>query len=226
MTDQASTLAALQFGDSFFPSGATAFSWGLETLNAMGRVREAGEVAAFLRGQIAGRWAPFERPVVVAAHRAAADLEAVREIDHLVEAQSLASELRDGSRRGGLALLAVHEGLGTAGAAAYRALVLAGRAPGHGPVMQGLLWAAAGVAERDAELLSAHCCAVGLLGAALRLGAIGHLDAQRAYAAARPLVLDLLDHEAPDIESIGAFAPQAEIAVMRHETEQARLFAN
>ena len=36
--DVAADLAALQFGDSFFPSGAVSFSLGLETLYADGIV--------------------------------------------------------------------------------------------------------------------------------------------------------------------------------------------
>ena len=49
MTDP-SFLALLQHGDSFFPGGATSFSWGLEGLCADGIVVDADDVSAFVTG--------------------------------------------------------------------------------------------------------------------------------------------------------------------------------
>ena len=77
MSDVADALAVLQFGDSFFPSGAVSFSWGLEGLSDSGVVTGADEVRAFVIGQLRARWAEFDRPVVVAAHRARMDLDEV-----------------------------------------------------------------------------------------------------------------------------------------------------
>lgn len=224
--DALADLALLQFGDSFFPSGAVSFSWGLETLCADGRVASAAEVSSFLQGQLVHRWATCDRPALAAAHRAADDPEAVAEIDRLLEAQTLARELREGSRRSGGALLAVHEKLGTPGAGPYRARVRAGGAPGHASAVQGLVGRGAGLALGPCEALSAHTLSVGLLGAAIRLGVIGHLDAQRALLEARDLVAGLLARPAPPPETMNAFTPEAEIAAMRHETAETRLFAN
>lgn len=230
MDEPSDLLAALQHGDSFFPSGAMSFSWGLETLQADGRVVSAAHVAAFVADQLRHRWATFDRPALAAAHRAAANgaadnLEEVRRIDELVEAQTLAAELRAGSRRVGGGLLAVHEKLGTAGAAPYRALVRAGEAPGHAAVVQGLVWQGAGLSLAAAEAVSAHGIAVGLLGAALRLGIIGHVEAQRSLQALRDEIAGLLSAQAPGPAAMHAFTPAADIAVMRHETAESRLFA-
>lgn len=226
MTDTVVLLAALQHGDSFFPGGATAFSWGLETLSAEGEVTSAGDVERFVEGQLAHRWAPADWPALVAARAAAGDLQQVAEVDRLVEALTLSRELREGSRRSGLALLAAHGRLGSAEATAYRRLVRAGKCPGHLAVMQGLLWGALGFSEREAGAVSAHLFCIGLLGAALRLGLIGHLDAQTAITRLRPLLAGLLESPAVPLQRMGVFAPAAEIAAMRHETMTARLFAN
>ncbi len=229
MTDSsgaAADLALLQFGDSFFPSGAVSFSWGLETLCGDGRVGSPAEVSAFLQGQLAQRWASCDRPALAAAYRAGEDLAAVGEVDRLLEAQTLASELREGSRRSGGALLAVHEKLGTPGAGPYRARVRAGDSPGHAAPVQGLLGRGAGLTLPACETLSAHTLAVGLLGAAIRLGVIGHLDAQRALQEARSPLSEILARPAPGLDSMSAFTPEAEIAAMRHETAEARLFSN
>ena len=61
MSAAADQLALLQHGDSFFPSGAVSFSWGLETLAEDGRVATAADVAAFLEGQLRWRWATCDR---------------------------------------------------------------------------------------------------------------------------------------------------------------------
>jgi urease accessory protein len=162
----------------------------------------------------------------VAAYRAVADFTAVGEIDRLLEAQTLAAELRSGSSRSGAALLAVHEKLGTPQAGAYRSLVRSGAAPGHAAAVQGLVWRGVGLDLGAAEVLSAYTLAVGLMGAALRLGAIGHIDAQRLLRQARDEIAHLVSSAAPDLRALHAFTPESEIAVMRHEIADTRLFAS
>ena len=67
MPETQSLLGALQFADSFFPSGSIAFSWGLETLRTDGEVVSAEQVAQFLEGQLVHRWSTFDVPLLVAA---------------------------------------------------------------------------------------------------------------------------------------------------------------
>jgi len=224
--DNATLLAALQHGDSFFPSGASAFSWGLESLCADRQVASAEDVRRFLEGQLRHRWASCDRPFLTAAHRARDDLDAVTLIDHSLAAMTLPREMREGAARAGGALLAIHERLGTPGAASYRRRVREGSAPGHLPVMQGLLWAGCGLPEPAAAAISAHALSVGAVSAALRLSIISHVDAQRILAVAHDLAANLLAMPAVDIADASVYTPATDIAVMRHETQMARLFAN
>jgi urease accessory protein len=120
----------------------------------------------------------------------------------------------------------VHERLGTPGAAAYRALVRAEQAPGHLPIVQGLAWRGVRLDLAAAESVSAHAAATALLGAALRLGVIGHVDAQRILQVQRPLIGELLAAPALPLEDAGSATLAADIAMMRHETGPVRLFAN
>ena len=226
MTDPANDLILLQHGDSFFPSGAVSFSWGLETLAEDGRVHSADSVAEFLVNQIRHRWATSDRAALAAAHGAGADLDAVAGIDRLVEAQILASELRDGSRRTGRALLSMHDKLGTPLARAFHHRVRAGDTPGHAVVVQGLVWHGVGLTLGQAELLSAHTQAIGFLGAAIRLGVIGHIDAQRILLVAQGAIVEIVGEAAPSVDDMSAFTPETEIAAMRHEIAETRLFAN
>ena len=225
MADGGRLFALLQHADSFFPGGQVSFSWGLEELAGSGRIAGADELFAFIDGQLRQRWASADRAVLAAAFDAGGDLDAVTGADRLQDAMSLSAGLRDGSARMGRALLSVHEELGTPGAADYRARVQTDEAPGHLPAVQGLLWRGAGLGRDEAEAASAHGLCVGLLGAALRLGLIGHLDGQRILARLRPGLASLLAQPAPLLAGAGAYAPAVDIAIMTHETRTSRLFS-
>jgi urease accessory protein len=226
MSDDATLLTALQYADSFFPSGGTAFSWGLEALCADRQVTSVDDVRRFLEGQLRQRWATCDRLFLVAAHRVSENLDAITALDHLLEAMTLPRELREGATRAGGALLGVHERLGTAGASEYRGRVRAGRAPGHLPVVQGLLLAGVGLDERIASTVSAHALSVSVVSAALRLSVITHVDAQRILTAVRGLLAELLAEPVLDVAQAAVYTPATDVAAMRHEGQTARLFAN
>lgn len=226
MSDIATVLAALQLGDSFFPSGGTSFSWGLETLRADGLVRTAADVESLVAGQLERRWAGFDRPAVIAAHSAAGDLDRVCVIDREVDAATLAREAREGARRVGTAVLKVHEGMGTVGAADYRRRINEGAAHGQMAVVQGFIARASGLDVDAACALSAHQLVLSVVSAALRLGLLGHVDAQRILAGQRERVAALMMQPCPDVFELHAYAPAAEIAMMRHETGSGRMFAS
>ncbi len=223
--DPGKFLAALQHGDSFFPSGGVAFSLGLEALRDDRRVTDAAGVERMIAEQIAGRWASCDRAFIAAAH-GAADLDSLATIDYRLDAMTLARELREGSRRNGAALLRVHAELGTPRAADYRALVRGDAARGHLPIVQGLVLSGAGLELGEALGIAAHAFTVGLLAAALRLGLIGHVGAQAALKRLHGVITVALSAPLPAPEDAHAFTPLTEIAVMRHETLSGRLFAN
>jgi len=224
MTDAGALLTALQHGDSAFPSGGFAFSWGLETLKTDGLVTGADGVQAFLLGQLARRWASSDRYFLDKACGSAGDIAALAALDAEVEAMALASELREGSRRAGRALLRAHAELATPGVPAYHAAVRDGRALGHLPVAQAVAWTGVGLAAADVAAVSAYTLAAGIAQAAIRLSLLGPLQAQGLLSQARREIASILAEPVPDRPH--AFTPAAEIAVMRHEAGGARLFAN
>ncbi|MEE5055417.1 urease accessory UreF family protein [Pseudomonas alliivorans] len=243
LDDLGSALLAMQQADSFFPTGAVAWSWGLETLKADGhlgrmervpprrRQREtrpdrSAELCGFVEGQLRHRWNSFDRAFLVAAWQSADDLDQLMLLDAQVEALTMAEELRQGSRRVGHALLGVHAALGTPGAERYQHQVLVGETPGHLCVLQGLIWKQLGMQLEHCQLAAAHGLCTGLVSAAVRLGVMGHVDAQRVLTSIQPLVAQLLALDPPEPDNASGFTPMAEIAVMRHETQELRLFAN
>jgi urease accessory protein len=226
MTELSAALALLQFGDSFFPSGAVSFSWGLEALSDGGAVKDAEDVRAFVLGQIASRWSEGDRAIVVASHRARMAIPEVAAIDSKVEIQSPCSAFRSASRRMGDSMLSVFARLGIGDAATYRSMVKRKDACGHLAAMQGYLWGRAGLSEADTIALSAHTFATGLLGAGIRLGCISHIDAQSVLIAARGEAVKLAHEPVPSIDALSSYGIEAEIAVMRHVDNSLRVFAN
>jgi urease accessory protein len=218
-------LTALQFGDGQFPGGGFAFSWGLEALVADGRLARA-DFPAFVAGQLQYRWGSFDRIVAAHAHAMADDRARLAELDDLADALMTIDSARLGSRRAGGALLGTHVRLGTPGAAALKAGIEAGDAHGHLPVVQGVVFAGVGLDEAAALAVSAYSAAQALCTAAIRLGLIGHLDAQRTLLQARPLMARLAAQDRPALEEISTFVPVSDIAMLRHADQAQRLFSN
>ncbi len=225
-TNPAQLLTVLQHGDSLFPSGANAISGGLETLVSEGHVKSANDVSQFVFGQLNHRWKNFDRPALVAAHRCADNLKDVADIDALVDAQTLCASSRSGSIRVGRGLLDVHIKLNTKYAEDYGALVARSQAFGHNVVVQGLMWRGLGLTEASISLMSAYTFSNGLVSAALRLGVIGHIAAQKILSDTVDTVQELVSCPPADMDAMYAFTPGQEIYTMRQVDLTCRLFAN
>ena len=78
--------------------------------------------------------------------------------------------------------------------------------------------------DAAASTLSAHVLCVSVLGAAIRLGALGHVDSQEILARLHPTIASLVERMPPT--EISSFAPATEVAAMRHESMRSRLFVN
>lgn len=219
-------LLVLQQADSMFPNGSVSFSWGLEALWNRGIVHDRAGLTQFLAAHFKGRWADLDRPALVHAHGASGDLAALCKLDRILEAQSLGVELRLGSARTGKALLGAHARLGTPLAADYLDLIADGRAFGHAALVQGMLWGALGLDCEEVQLMSAHGLCTGVLGAAIRLSAIGHIDAQRIHSQMLPLVHAIMQTPLCEPGEMHCFTPQIDIAAMNHESDEMRLFVN
>jgi urease accessory protein len=223
MTDLSQLLTAIRFGDSGFPSGGFAFSSGLEGSHRDGLVLDEDDVGAFAAEQLEGRWHPCDRVLM----RQAWTARDPSGVDAMAEAVATMSVLREASRRAGAATLATFAGvLPTASGSAvtgYRDRVLAGAAPGHLAVAQAVCLRAAGLTLETAETVAAWQVLSGITGAALRLGIVGHLGAQRVTTTLTPLLLTLLARQPPS--SPATFTAYADIAAQRRG-DGARLFAS
>ncbi|MCA0847419.1 urease accessory protein UreF [Salipiger thiooxidans] len=214
---RAELVTALQLGDSAFPTGAFAYSWGMETLLADAQLQRR-DLAGFVETELSGRWHGIDRPALAGGWRAEtiADLEDC-DLSLWSEAQ------RRASQEAGAATLAAATRLELASAREIRASVTAGRMAGHLPVLTGALHRGAGLGLTTALLVAAQGFLRGLLSAAVRLGQAGALEAQRIARALAPTLIDMARPPAPGTLPQG-FSPMTDIALMRPHA--ARLFVN
>ena len=224
IADVGATLRLLQAFDSAFPSGAFAFSGGLEALSAAGVLTGGAALEAFLACQVVARFGGIDRTFIARAHRVAPDVAALSAVDAACEGFVSVAEAGEASRRTGLSLMTTHARIGTPGIAPFRAAVAGGLTPGHASVVQGLVGRSLGLSVAATEAGALHGAVQSCLAAAIRLGRVGALEAQAILISVRPAMEAALSGEAPDEPA--AFVPVADIALSRHDDHAGRLFAS
>lgn len=203
-----------------FPVGAYAYSHGIEWAVEAGDVRDAATLRLWLE-DLADHGGPrLDVCLFAAAHRAAHDPAALRQVNELAVALANSAERRLETT-----------GQGTAFVAAARAawpckpLDAFGAEPVAYPVAVGAAAAGHGIGLDEA----APAFALGLFGnlvsAASRLSVIGQTEGQKLIAALLPrLVAMAAQATACEPEVLGSCAFRSELAAMKHETQYSRLF--
>jgi urease accessory protein len=219
----------LQFGDSMFPIGGFSFSCGLESAVQTGVVNDRTTLHAFARTALE-QAARGDGIALIAAHRAAAagDVETLIAIDRRVFARKPSDETRTMSSRMGRKFTEI--GVEVVGAPLIRtwlARIAEGATPGCYPVALAVNFAAQGLSAREAFLVHHYGVATAILGAALRLMRVSHVDTQAilydlnagvdaAYEAAA----------AARLSDMAGFAPLSDILAAVHTKAHVRLFMN
>jgi urease accessory protein len=233
----------LQISDSLFPSGAFAYSCGLEGLVAAdwpdtsvvsvsgdrGGRNRADTMEPIVASIFTGHLLLCDGLFGLRAHRAMREvaIDSLCDADRALLAMKAPRELREASTTIGrsfltevAAVLPEDPALGD-----WHERVERGASPGNYAVAFHAAAAAAGVTEHDALLAWSYQSVAQMVGALLRLGQLGHRGAQSIVSRLQPVVeggvQDLL---ARDSDAPSSFAPVLEIASMRHERQYSRLF--
>ncbi|MDG5778069.1 urease accessory UreF family protein [Haloarculaceae archaeon H-GB2-1] len=229
MTDEAA-LASFRLADSFLPVGTYSVSYGLEQFVQSGRVEDAADLTALLETYLRRQLETASLVALRAAHDAAAgdDLDAVCEADRRLLAVTLAAEFRADATRAGDRLLTLQRDLETDPfLEAYADRVADDTAPGTHSAVLGAVAARAGVSERRACLVCCHGFVTDLLGAAQRLLAFGHTDAQRVLTDLQPVIVDAVEGSADcSLDDLIAFTPLVDLVSAEHERADRRLFSS
>lgn len=220
-------LAALQLGDSLFPSGGFTLSHGLETLAERRLVRDAATLQAWISTSVRWQIGPTDAVATAAVWAAGDDLDLVAQIDRRLLATKLAREPRQASERTGRQTLGTLSVVASGTLTRYRREVLGGQTPGLYPVVIGLAGRHLGLARRETVLLLLHMHVAGCLGAALRLVDVDDVQTQQIRFALAPILSAAADEAlaVPWKEMYGC-AVQTELMTMMHETAITRLFAS
>lgn len=219
----------LQFGDSMFPIGGFSFSGGLESAIQKRVVTDTASLLAFTRTAVeqAGRGDGIG---LVWAHRAAlaGDVDGLVRIDARLFARKLSSETRTMSVRMGRKFAELGAQVtGSPRLTDWRERVLTGATPGCYPVALAVNFAAQGLTARDAFVVHQYGVAATILGAALRLMRISHVDTQQMlYGLNADVDAAYATAAAASLDEMAGFAPLAEILAAVHVKAHVRLFMN
>jgi urease accessory protein len=228
--DSSGSLARLlQFGDSMFPIGGFSFSCGLESAVQTGVVNDRATLHAFARTALE-QAARGDGIALIAAHHAAAasDVDALIAVDRQVFARKPSDETRTMSTRMGRKFTEI--GLEVIGAPLIRtwlARIAEGATPGCYPVALAINFAAQRLSAREAFLVHHYGVATAILGAALRLMRVSHVDTQAIlYDLNRGVDAAYETAAAARLSDMAGFAPLADILAAVHTKAHVRLFMN
>ena len=111
--------------------------------------------------------------------------------------------------------------------AAWLHAIRSGEAPGSYPIAQALVFAGAELSEHDAFAVHQYGLASMMLGAALRLMRLSHLDAQRILFVVNGAAGGHYARIAGvPLESMASFAPMLDILASVHVKSHVRMFMN
>ncbi len=234
MNSQSSTikqkLTLIQLADSFFPSGSYTLSHGLEFLIQQDQIQQPEDLIAFLQILLANKIATCDLVALIHAYRASAadDLEQVKQVEARLYAQTLIEITRKTQIQSGRALLMVaqstwqHPHLETL----ERSRALNQFYCLH-PIVFGVVSSIAGLNSTDTAVAFLHGFVTGVLGAAIRLGSLGHLQAQQILLQLAPDI-EAAYHTASliELDEMWTCTPTIDLAQMHHSKLSSRLFAS
>jgi urease accessory protein len=204
-----------------FPTGGYAWSHGIEWAVDKGEIRDGETLRAWLADVLRHGSGHTDSLILRHAHRAAHDLDALKDIAELAVAAQPTRERRAEAVGQGNAF--VHA------AAAWTPTVLRDLAATIGdvpyPVAVGALAGSQGIAEDDAALGFLQAFAANLISAAVRLVPLGQSTGLAVLAALEADILDVASQTAEKtLDDIGGACFRTDIASARHETQYTRLF--
>ena len=218
MRTEAAQLRLLTWFSPAFPVGAFGYSHGLETAIREGRVPDAEALYAWIRSLLEQGSGWSDAVMFKLAWSAGDDLE-LAELAELGEALAPSRERHRETMQ-----------LGTAFASAVRSWASPSPIEGESrerpyPVVAGAACADAAIPLASALTAWLHGFAANLVSVAVRAIPIGQSDAVQVLAALEPAILAVAERAAPATrDDLGSCAFLSDIAAMRHETLQPRLF--
>lgn len=201
-----------------FPVGAFAWSTGLETAIADGRVRDAVRLTDWIEGALRHGGIRTDAILLAHAHRGFGDRSALQELADL----SLALTA---SRERWMETSVTGDSYVTATKAWPAETLAALPSPCPYPIAVGAIAGVHGIALKDTLLAWLTATVHGQVSVAVRLVPLGQSDGLRVMVSLEPAIAALAEAAADaGLADIGGIAYAADIAQMRHETLEPRIF--
>lgn len=215
--NDASLLRLMTWLSPAFPTGAFAYSHGIEWAVETGDVANAASLLTWMEDVIAHGSGRSDAILLRHAHRAARDTAALAALAELAVAIAPARERRLETEAQGAAFILAASPWWPQSLASLTALPY--------PVAVGALAGAHDIGEDHATLGLLQAFAGNLVSAAVRLVPLGQSAGLAVLAALEPTLLAVADEtRAATLDDLGGAAFRSDIAAMRHETQYTRLF--
>lgn len=215
----------MQLADSFFPSGMFGLSGGMESFVKSGRVKNGNDVLYFIRQQMKFQILPCDCVVLSAVVNAAkkGDIAGAVAADNKCYSMKLVREVRIASSRSGRQLLSTLVQMANDKfARKFYAKVEAKESAGTYPACLAVAACALHIPEKSALRMMLYSYCVSIVGSAVRLGVISHIEGQSILT---QLARDVNSAKAArNTADLWQLAPLAEIMQMQHEQDDLRMF--
>ena len=226
MIDATALLRLMAWLSPAFPTGAFAYSHGLEWAVETGDVRDGDTLRDWLGCVLEHGGGRSDAILLRHAHRACGDADALDGIAALARAVAPSRERRVETVAQGMAFMAA--ALPWMAATPHPSPLPQGEREKRGvgyPVAVGALAGAHGIGEDDAALGYLNAFASNLISAAVRLVPLGQSAGLAVLAALEPVLLAVAEATRDaGLDDIGGCAFRSDLASMRHETQYTRLF--
>jgi urease accessory protein len=227
-TDE-SEVSVLQLSDSFFPTGMYSASSGLETFVYQKKIHNATELRQLIKVYLENQIGPADCVALGNSYEYAkvSDLQKLKEADQRMFSMKLVKEIRDVSVRSGTQLLKCVDSIFTDNKMLrqYQDAIKDGLASGTYPVALAVACAVFGIPKSKAGLILAYTFTVSVIGAALRLGMLNHLEGQKIIEELKPVMVSAVKKNVnKQLSDMWQFAPEIDITQIQHEQADTRMF--
>lgn len=221
-------ISLLQMSDSFFPTGLYATSNGLESLSQIKKLKRK-DISRFITIQLRQVIGPSDCTALGNAYESCRkrDFASLLTADKSLYFMRMVEETRSASVRSGNQLLKCVSSFTKYKKVLrdYQNAISNGNATGVYPVSLGVATWSLDIPKNKAGLILFYGFTVSVIGAALRLGILEHLESQQIIHELRPVILEsIMKNIERPISNMWQFAPGLDILQMKHEMMDSKMF--
>ena len=222
-------LAVMQLSDSFFPTGLYATSNGLEFLFANNEIKGLEDIKNMIKVNIEQQIGPSDCVALsnVFTNVGKKDFNEIIQADEITFIMKPIKEIRKASVNSGIQLVKCvtefvkdNDMLNE-----YQKAIKEKRVHGIFPVSFAICCNALNIREEKSLTMLLYGFTVSIVGAALRLGLIQHLEGQKIIHEIKPIIIQTLkENSNKSLFDMWQFAPQFDIFQMSHEKMDSKMF--